>query len=64
MICFKQEKWSRKLSSNCFLKFNNSATACVSACYYMSFLPYFGKDRAKIPIKLDSLFTLAQIPIS
>lgn len=64
MICSKQEKWSRKLSSNCFLKLNNSATACVSVCYYMSFLPSFGKDRAKIPIKLDSLFTLAQVPIS
>lgn len=64
MICFKQEKWSRKLSSNCFLKFNNFASACVSACYYMSLFPYFGKDRPKIPIKLDLLFTLAQIPIS
>lgn len=63
MICFKQ-KWSRKLPSDCYLKFNNSATACVSACCCMSFLPTFGKDRAKIPIKPDSLFTLAQVPIS
>lgn len=62
MICFKQ-KWSRKLSSKCYLKFNNSATTCVSACYCISLLPTFGKDRAKIPIKLDS-FTLAQVPIS
>lgn len=63
MICFKL-KWSRKLSSNCFLKFNNSATACVSAHYYMSFLPSFGKDKTKIPIKPNSLFTLVQVPIS